>query len=290
MESLFTEAKWAIYGLGYVAVALTFLLTAKVVYSWFVPYSLKKELAQVDNPAVGIVFSGYLVGVICVICGTLAGAGFNASESPHFLLELPILIFYGTLGVILLILTGFVNNRLILKDFFSYKSLVESSNKSIGVIAASVYLSTGLIIAGGIHGSMDPVSVLVSHVIGQSALLVFSVFYQWVTKYNEKIEIGEKRNLAAGFSFGGNLIAYSLILMKAVSATDVVFWEYRLRYFGYYALLGGLLLVLLHIINERIILPEVKLSDEIVNDQNINAGLLDAVTSIGAAAILIFSL
>jgi uncharacterized membrane protein YjfL (UPF0719 family) len=286
------ELIWALYGTGFVLVALFFLIVAKKLFDLATPYSVDVQMTDKDNPAVGVVLAGYLLGVIAVICGSFAGdaaaAEFTRSQ---FIGELKPIAGYTAAGMLLLLAAGLVNDKLILRKFSNTKEIVDDRNTSVGVVLAASYLGSGLIVGGSIYGCHDPVSALSSFVLGQVALVVFAFVYQAATSYDDQHELGESQNLAAGIAFGGNLLAFSIIVMQGCTmARGQLVGSARLWHFGYYVLLGLILLPLLRIVNDRVFLPKGKLSEEIVRDRNTNAGLLAAGLAVSMGVILVFCL
>ena len=158
---------------------------------------------------------------------------------------------------------------------------------------AATYVASGLVIAGGICGSTDIVSLLVAFAVGQVALVAFSLIYEKCTSYDDQEELGKNKNVAAGIAFGGNLLAYGLILMKGVSMeAGVEEWEWpdRLQNIAYYAAAGFVLLLLTRIVNDRLFLPKARISKEIVEDRNLNAGFMEAALALAMGAAMVYCL
>jgi uncharacterized membrane protein YjfL (UPF0719 family) len=59
---------------------------------------------------------------------------------------------------------------------------------------------------------------------------------------------------------------------------------------GYYAVAGLVLLIITRIINDRLFLPKAKISKEIVEDRNINAGLMEAGIALAMGSAMVFCL
>ena len=159
---------------------------------------------------------------------------------------------------------------------------------------AATYTGSGLIIAGSISGGLDIRSVISTFLIAQCGFIIFGLVYQLVTRYDDQKEIGQNKNLAAGIGFSGNLIAFSIILMKGLTV-DVeltVAWDLadRLLHMLYYGIAGSLLLVILRFITDRVFLPGGRISEEVVKDKNLNAGYIEATLAISVGAILFFCL
>ena len=91
---------------------------------------------------------------------------------------------------------------------------------------------------------------------------------------------------AVGVAFAGVLIGFGNIIRLAGEG-DFVSWTQSLSEFGYYAVVGLLLLPLVRIFADKVLLPGARLTDELVRDvPNVGAGAIEA-TSYLAAAILI---
>ena len=285
-----TELLWVPYSAGYLVFAIIFLLVAKKLFDLATPFSVNVQLTEKDNTAVGIIMAGFLLGVTAIICGVFVGESAETPSLAMFLEEIVPVIIYGGIGIVLLFLSGIVNDRIILRQFSNRKEIIESHNSAVAVVMASMYVGSGLVIAGGICGSVDIVSLLVSFAIGQIALVVFAFIYQKSTSYDDQKELGENKNIAAGIAFGGNLLAYSLILMKGVSMDASVedwAWSDRLLNIAYYALAGCVLLLLTRIANDRLFLPKAKISKEIVVDRNLNAGFMEATLAVAMGVAMV---
>lgn len=286
------ELTWALYGFGFVVYAIIFLLVAKEVFDLVSPYRLNVQLSEKDNPAVGIVLTGYLLGVIAVLGGVFSGDSSGELTLSRFLLDLGPVALYSVVGMLLLLVSGLINDFVILRHFRNTTEIVEKRNVGVAVIVAAGYIGSGLIVAGGIFGSVDLISAVVAFLVGQAALVLFAFIYQVATSYDDQKELSEAQNTAVGIAFGGNILAFSLIIMQGLlmSGGQLEAWVDRARHFGYYAVAGIILLPLLRVVNDKLFLPGVKLADEIVQDRNLNAGLLEAGLAISTGLILILAM
>lgn len=289
-----TELMWILYSTGYLVFAIIFLLVAKKLFDLLTPFSVDIQLTEKDNPAVGILIAGFLLGVTAVICGVFIGEGPNEPSLSAFLEEIGPVAIYGFIGMLLLFMAGIINDKIVLREFSNRKEIIESRNSAVAVIVAATYIGSGLVIAGGIRGSINVLSAMISFAVGQIALVIFAILYQAATQYDDQKELGEQKNIAAGVAFGGNLLAYSLILMKGVSMRldmlEVWNWSDRLLNVAYYAAAGCVLLILTRIINDRLFLPKARLSKEIVQDRNLSAGLMEAGLAIAMGSAMVFCL
>jgi uncharacterized membrane protein YjfL (UPF0719 family) len=290
------ELTWILYGGGYVLVSLVFLYLGKLIFDVVTPFKLDTQLTEKDNPAMGIVLTGFLLAVIIVICGVMTSDG-ETSEGgkavvltfSNFVMELVPVVMYTLVGMVFLLLSAVINDKLILREFSNTHEVAERKNCGVAVIIAAGFLGSGLVIAGAIQGSLDWISALVGFVVGQVLLVFFALIYQRATSYDDQKELHQRQNLAVGLAFAGNLLAYSLLLMKGLtmSGGELEIIQDRLWHFGYYAMAGAVALPCLRVVNDKLFLPGVNLADEVADDKNINAGLLEAGLAIAMAAILI---
>jgi uncharacterized membrane protein YjfL (UPF0719 family) len=205
-----------------------------------------------------------------------------------------VVVIYALLGMVCLFVAGILNDKITLRKFSNRHEIVENRNTAVATVMAAAYIGSGLIIAGGIHGSLQWTSAVAAFAGGQVLLLVFGGLYQVLTRYDDQEELGVKKNLAAGVATGGNLLAYSLVLMKALSfdVVNVELWSVtdRVLHVLYYAVAGCVLLVLTRVINDRLFLPGASLKKEISEDQNVSAGLVEAAVAVAMGCALVFCL
>lgn len=289
MELLYDFLK----GFGYVGVYLLILLMARILKDLTSPYQLTQELTKRDNPAMAVAVSGYLLAVTAIFGSVIA----TPSTAHTYASDMASVIVYSLIGVALLSVSRFVNDRLLLYQFSNRMEIVEDHNIGTGAVVAGSYLSSGLIIAGVVYGEGTGVwQTTLLHVgifwgIGQAALLLFGWLYRIITPYDVHGEI-EKDNVAAGISFGGGLIAISLLIMRSVlsdsfASTDVN-WGYTMAAIGLDLVAILVLLFLARLFFDYALLTGARLKDEIVEDRNIGAGLLEATLLIGFALVLSF--
>ena len=283
---------WSLYGLGYLSIALFILYLAKKMFDFLTPFTIDTQLSEKDNPAVGLVLVGFLAGVVGIICSVLHVEPSGPLSLQAFLADLAPMFSYAAGGMVLLFLAGIINDKLVLRQFSNFHEIAGKHNTAVGSVMGAAYLGSGLIVAGSIGSSYDPMPIFIGFLLGQLAFVLFALIYERITSYNFQESIGEQKNLAAGIGFGGTLVGYGIILMhgSAESMGQSLPWLERIGIFGYYAVVGAVLLLLVQIITDRIFLPHVNLSHAIAQDRNLNAGILEAGLSVSMGAVLIFSL
>ena len=285
---------WMLYSAGFLVLAIAILFAAKRAFDWITPYKLDDQLTERDNPAVGIILAGFLLGVMAVICAAFTGDGALVPSIQSFASEAGAVTVYALIGIVFLFVAGIINDKLVLHRFCNRKEIIERKNTAVATVIAATYIGSGLIIAGGLKGCLSLMSAIYAFALGQILLCGFAHLYHRLTRYDDQKEIGENRNLAAGLATGGNLLAFSLIIMKALCFAEdhVELWTRfdRLMYLLYYAVAGTILLILTRVINDKLFLPKADVNTEISVDKNTSAGLIEASLAIAMGAALVFCL
>ena len=244
-------------------------------------YKLNFELVEKDNSALALAVVGYYMGLVLAIGGALVG------PSVDIVNDLIDVVIYGLLGIILLNLSWFVCDRLILFKFKVSDELIRDQNLGTGAVSAGVSIASGFIIFGAIRGEGGGIlTVIIFWAIGQAILILAGLLYERITPYSVHGEI-EKDNVAAGVSFGGALAAMGIIVGLAAES-DFESWAENLTGFLAYAVLGLILLPIIRLLTDKLLLPTVRLSDEIAQQEkpNLGAAYFEAFSYIAAAFII----
>ena len=248
-------------------------------------YSVREELVEKDNAALGVAMAGYYFGLILAIGGTLSGPSQGLEND---LIDIGI---YGLLAIILLNLSRLVNDGLILHGFKIRDELIDDQNAGTGVVIAASYIATGLVIFGAVSGEIGGIVTTVAFwALGQAALVLAGLVYEWITPYSIHDEI-EKDNVAAGVAFAGALVGIGVIVFHA-SAGNFISWTINLQDFAIEVVAGLILLPIVRFISDVILLPGQKLTDEIANQEhpNLGAGFIEATSYVGASFLIVWSL
>lgn len=244
-------------------------------------YKLKFELVEKDNAALALALVGYYFGLVLAIGGTIAGPSIGLVE------DLYDLVIYGILSIILLNISWFLCDKLILYKFRVSEELIRDHNQGTGVVSAGISVASGFIIYGAVSGEGGSIwTVLVFWALGQVLLILAGLVYELITPYNIHAEI-EKDNVAAGVSFAGALVSIGVIIGLAGEG-DFTAWSIDLPVYMGFALLGLILLPIIRLLSDKVLLPSVKLSDEISAQEkpNVGAAYIEAFSYIAAAFII----
>jgi len=244
-------------------------------------YNLTFELVEKDNPALALSVSGYYLGLVFCIGGALVGPSQGIIED---LIDLGI---YGFLSIVLINISWFLCDKLILYKFNIKDELIRDHNQGTGAVLCGVSIASGLVIYGAVAGEGGNVWTAIGFwAIGQIILILSGLIYTLLNSYDVHDEI-EKDNVAAGISFSGLLIAIGIIVGLAAE-TDFESWSEDLPDFIIIVFLGLVLLPVIRFLTDKILLPTVKLTNEIANQDNPNVGAayIEAFSDIGGAFIV----
>ena len=268
-------------GFTYLAVVLVLLVIGKLVYDGLHRrFVLRTELVEKDNLAVALAVAGYYLGLVIVLGGVVSGpASFNMFD------DVIGLVIFGVLGIVLLNLSAWINDKVVFSKFDNEKEIVEDRNAGMGAVEGGNYVAVGLITAGAMSGEGGLLPGLVFWVLGLFALIVAGLLYDKIMSYDLHEQI-EKDNVAVGVAFAGVLVGFGNIIRLAGDG-DFVSWNESLTEFGYYTLVGLILLPLIRIFADKVLLPGASLSDELVQDRpNLGAGFIEAVSYLAASMLI----
>ncbi|HCE04255.1 MAG TPA: DUF350 domain-containing protein [Acidobacteria bacterium] len=268
-------------GFIYLAVVLGLLVLGKWLYdALHRRFVLRTELVEKDNLAVALAVSGYYLGLVIVLGGVVSGpASFSVVD------DVIGLVIFGLLGIVLLNLSAWVNDTVIFSKFDNEREIVEDRNSGMGAVEGGNYVAVGLITAGAMSGEGGLVPGLVYWFAGLAALVVAGLLYDKITSYDLHDEI-EKDNAAVGVAFAGVLIGFGNIIRLAGDG-DFVSWNESMAEFGYYTVVGLILLPLVRLFADKVLLPGASLSDELVKTKpNLGAGVLEAVSYLAASMLI----
>ncbi len=244
-------------------------------------YNLTEELVEKDNPAISIALGGYYLGLILCLGGTLVG------PTRGIVADILDLAIYGILGIILLNISWYVCDKVILYQFKISDELIRDQNEGTGAVSFGISVASGFIIYGAVSGIGGNIwSACAFWGIGQVLLILAGLVYNWITPYCIHEEI-EKDNVAAGVSFSGALISVGIVLGLAAEG-DFDAWTEDIPQFLIFALIGLVLLPVVRFLTDKVLLPTVKLTDEIANQEkpNVGAAYIEAISYISAAFVI----
>lgn len=245
------------------------------------------------NTAVGFRRAGLYLGIAIALSGT-AGGG-----SSGFFIDLIQLVIDGIIITGFLFFSRYINDAVMLGHLSNDRECVKifekpdgtriTGNTAVGMVEAGMYIATGFILRGAMSGSGDSffqsiTSAILFFILGQAALLVFGLVYEWITPFNVREEI-KHNNPAAGIGLGGILIALGILLMGSISG-PFTGWGSDIISFILYAVFGIVMLLIFRKVADLLILPTTDIATEVETDQNVSA-LVVVQSVVNAIAIII---
>ena len=281
-------------GLVYVALGLVVLVLAKFSKDLMTRYRIDQEIVQKRNLAAAVGLAGYFLAVVLVFVGAVFqpftpgvsdGLGFNREFGEDVLR----VFLYSLAGIVALNLVSIVLDRLVLYKFDVQKEIAEDQNVGTGAVQFGMNVAIGLVIAGAISGEGGgPDTSLAFFGMGLVVLILFAFFYDLTTPFGIHEEI-EKDNAAVGIALGGNLIAMGIVTLKAVFG-NFPGWGPGIAEFLTFAVLGFVLLYVLRLVIDLLLLPTIKVSNELAAERNVGVAFIEGSVVIGSALILFFAI
>ncbi|MDE0771729.1 MAG: DUF350 domain-containing protein [Salibacteraceae bacterium] len=243
------------------------------------------ELVEKDNLAFAMANTGYYVGLLIAIWSLYAG-----DDIGHIVDNLISIFTYGLFSIVLLNLSIFISDKLVLRSFDLRKEIIQDQNVGTGIIEAAICIANGLIIHGVLVENPDGfVEVLVLWIAAQIVMLLVDLVYNKMTSYDIHEEI-KKNNVAAGIGYAGAIIALANLVRHGVEM-HAESWIGVAQNLGVETGLGLLLLPAARFMTDKILLPGRSLTDEIVNQEtpNIGAAVIEAFGYIGGSVLICLS-
>src|SRR5438105_11123117 len=162
-----------------------------------------RELMTVDNPAAGLTLAGCYLALFVALSGLLAGEAHSLKRDALCTAG------YGAATIAGLILSASLWRPILHIDL--RKDVLEAKNFGAALMAAATLVGSGLVFRGALHGeSATWWAVGVFFLIGEGALFLSILFYEWITPYSVYQEVTQKTNVAAAIGIAGAVIAPGL--------------------------------------------------------------------------------
>ena len=291
MTDLLSEYSFIVYdAIIYITLAMVFFFIGKKVYQLLHPaIHVKSELVDQDNLAFALSHTGYFIGLLIAIGSAIVGPSHGLIKD---IIDISV---YGALAIVLLNISVFFTDKVLLRKFSVRKEIVEDRNAGAGIIEGSVSIASGLIIFGAVTGESSSmisgiISAVVFWAIGQVVLIITSRIYNLITPYDIHEQL-EKDNVAVGIGYAGVVIAMGNLIRFGLSG-DLVSWQTTLLDAGIEIVIGLILLPVMRFLTDKILLPGARLTDEIVNQEkpNIGAAIIEAFAYVGGSVLITWCL
>ncbi len=289
----------AIDTLIYITCAFILFFLGKTAYDiTYKKIDIRSELVKKDNLAFAFANVGFYIGLLLAIGSVIVGPSYG------ILVDVLDIFVFGILAIILLLISAFIMDKVILAKFSTTKEIIEDQNPGTGIVVAANFIASGLIISGAMMGEgknffpemtggyiiSGTITAIAFWLAGQVVMILAAWVYNLITPYDIHEHI-EKDNIAVGIGFAGALTAMAVLISHA-TAGDFISWQDHLTKVGIEVVIGFIFLPIVRVITDKILLPGEKLTDEIINQEkpNIGASVIEAFAYVGGAVLITWCL
>jgi len=295
------ELKFHLFGaenvimmMPYFAVAFFMLWISKVVFQKTTAYDIDDELTEQDNPAMGILFGCYLIGIAIALMSITQH--YSVKTVGDIKEGIAGIVIYGAMSIILIRISIVILDKLILNQFKVHVEITRDKNIGVAFVTGAGCIASGLMIAGVMSGESinflrGMVDAVVFWGVGQLILVVGSELFQIITPYDDQKLLegsnttGEIQNIPVGIMWAGFLIAQGWIVKCALTGTSSdLFNESILTIVS--SACGLILFAVVRLIADKFLLPRSKMSKEICEDYNPAAGIIAGISFIVIALLM----
>jgi uncharacterized membrane protein YjfL (UPF0719 family) len=272
--------------IGFVTLAvIVLLIIARAVYQVVLGQAMTQTLIERDNKAAAVALGGFMLGVIQVLIPVLSG------PSHSFWGDVKGVATYGIGGIIAMTIAGLIFEHYSRLTGVPLREQIAQGNLAAGIIDGAVHFASSQLVAGALTGDGGAiVPTIVFWAAGIAAMIAFTHIFRQLTSYHDA-ELIRQGNTAVALGAAGLIIAIGMMVGYAVSGTFTTYAE-GFREFGLMLLVVFALYPVRQIIVQMLFLGggfslrNGRLDREVANDQNVGAGLLEAVGYLATALIV----
>ena len=268
----------------YFAAALALFFLGKFLFDVSTP-GIKddEELTKNDNPAFGVLWVGYMLGLAVALAGAFSSLG------PSILDNVLDLATSGIAAIVLMRVSMALGGALILPGLKLQSQFAAERNLGAGFAFAGLLAANGFIIAGVMQGRSDSyvlelVDIGAYWAAGQVFLLLAWLIYRAIARFDARKDLGEGKNAAAGISVGGFFLATGLVLQAAFAGAGSDIGAELLVALAIGAC-GLVLLAAARALSALVFLPKSNFADEVSRQGNVAAGSVSALSFIAVAVL-----
>lgn len=284
MNALLTSLRTVVGVFPYFLLGLVILYLGKYVFDWTTPrIQDDRELTERENPAFGVLFVGYILG----LAFSIAGSFFSFSSS--VVANLATVATSGVAGIVLLRLGLLIGDKVILYSFSVEKEIIDDRNLGAAFAVAGLLVATGLMIEGVMSGESASYLLMLRDIavywlVGQAFLVVGGLLYQAFARYDVRKTIEDDNNTAAGISMGGYFVAIGIILKASLTGTTSNLGP-ELLVTLVVGIAGLIILILARFVTDIVLLPRALIANEVARRKNSAAGSVAAIGFIAVAIL-----
>ena len=248
-------------------------------------FTADHQIEEKGNVAVALRRCGLSVafgfGLAGVVSGGMRGFG---SGVQAYLRETGLIVLDCVILLAFLFFAQFIVEKIILRRINNNAAL-KDNNTAVGFTEFGSYAATGLIAYGSFSGEGGGWETAVGFfLLGQLALLLFAVIYEFSTPFNMIGEI-QKGNAAADVMLGGTLLTLGIILSWTIAGPFTT-WAEGIIGFARSTAMGIILLIPFQFLIDKAFLPHTTLKIEVERDQNVAACAVTVCAQVALAIMI----
>ena len=268
----------------YLLEGFVLLLIAKFLYlKLYRKVDLNEELFNKNNTAIAVSVCGYLLAITIALGGAISG------PEAGILSDMVQILIYGGVTIVVMLLAGFLCEKVLLPGFDNTKEIVVDRNLGTASVEFGVHIANALVLLSIIQSQGTWQSALIFWLLAQIVFIIASKIYEILTPYSIHDEI-ERDNTAVGIALAGVFIGIGNIVSISVNG-DFVGWKEDLLTFGSNILFGFIVLFVVKKLTVFMLAAGNSLHKQQVGEKpNVGAGLLEALGYVGGSLLIVWAL
>lgn len=219
------------------------------------------------NPALAIRYALFAFAVIFAVLGIFDRS--QGDSGAWFFTQ------HALVAVILIYLSRYLNDWLILYHFSNNREVVQEKNVAVALIEGATYMASAYVIAGAFYDWQNGPSIaIVWFLIGQLLLIVMAALYRAVDRAIDAAL--DQQNLAAAISLGGFLLSAGMVCGAVISGPSEG-WCHDMLIVAAYLIAWMVLMLVAHWLSDLMTFRSSRLRDEVMEQRNIAAALFKTV-------------
>ena len=264
---------------------IVLLMIARLVYQLVLGQSVTETLIQHDNKAAAVSLAGFLLGVINVVIPILSG------PSHSFWGDVKGVLAYGVGGIVAMAIASLIFEQYSRATGVPLREQIASGNLAAGIVDGAIHFASSQVVTGALTGDGGSIlPTIIFWLAGVAALIVLTHVFRMLTAYDDA-DLIKNGNVAAALGGAGLVVAIGMMVGFAVSGSFTGYSQ-GFRDFGLMLLVVLILYPVRQIIVQMLLLGAGfsfrggRLDQEIATDQNVGAGLLEAIGYLATALVV----
>jgi len=253
------------------AAGILLLLIGLAIFLWLggkiEGYDPVNEMLFRDNPALAIRYALFAIAVVLAVLGIFDR---TQGDSGAWLFTQHTL-----LAVILIYLSRYLNDWLILYHFSNNREVVQEKNVAVAVVEGATYLASAYVIGGALYDWENGLAIaLIWFLIGQLMLILLAFLYRFAS--NGVDSALDEQNLAVGIALGSFLLSGGMVCGAVISGPSQG-WRSDILTIALYLGAWVFLMLIAHVISDKLAFRASRLGEEVMEQRNIAAALFKSV-------------